>query len=76
MACSVNHVYVQADAHFLCAADFLAWFAYAILMLVRAGSPPAGPARGADKSATAAGGRGACHPQRQPDDAVPHADAR
>ncbi len=31
-----------------------------LVELVRAGSPPAGPARGADKSATAAGGRGAC----------------
>ena len=33
MACSVNHVYVQADAHFfVCAAEFSVCFAYAILI--------------------------------------------
>ncbi len=46
-----------------------------LVELVRARSQPAGPARGADESATAAGGRGSCGQQRQPDHAVPHTDA-
>ena len=46
-----------------------------LVELVRARGQPAGPARGADEPAAAAGGRGSRHQQRQPDDAVPHADA-
>jgi hypothetical protein len=47
-----------------------------LVELVRARGQPAGPTRGVDESATAAGSRGPHRQQRQPDDALPHADAR
>jgi hypothetical protein len=47
-----------------------------LVELVRTRGQPAGSARGVDESPAAVGGRGTSHQQRQPDHAVPHADAR